>query len=370
MPERSTARLAYLDFLRGVAVLIMIESHAFHAFERLDLRQDSAYLLSQFVGGLAAPLFLFIAGIMVGFRIEKRDEEGRRAGERLLDTLRRGGYIFLIAELMLLQQWIFQWRFAAWRHLMRADILNCMALAICVSSVIALLPRQRRPGGALAFGALIAALAPVASAFDWSGAPTIVRDYLIASPGRFAFFPEAAYVPFGMAVGFAIRRAGQQHSETAMKWMALAGLGLIYAGEFGANQPYTLYAHSSFWLNSPCLIAIRTGIMTLGVPVAFLWNRFGVASAFAVQMGKTSLLVYWVHVELIYGSWLHALKRQMTDSESAIAALAVIALMYVLSVTKTRYWPGVRGAFTTKVMSREGSGPLAASNASPLTPAR
>ena len=60
-----SSRLPYLDWFRGLAVLVMIVCHVFNSFTRPDLRKSDVYLLSQYVGGLAAPLFLFIAGIMV-----------------------------------------------------------------------------------------------------------------------------------------------------------------------------------------------------------------------------------------------------------------------------------------------------------------
>src|SRR6202011_6376548 len=99
------------------------------------------------------------------------------------------------------------------------DILNAMALAVAVSCVIALAPRHKRPAMAIALGAAIAALAPVVCALDWSGVPWLVRNYLVPAAGRFPFFPEAAYVPFGIATGFVIRRAGEQDIETAMRWL-------------------------------------------------------------------------------------------------------------------------------------------------------
>ena len=54
--------------MRGLAVIIMIQCHAFNSFTRMDLRQSGGYMLSQFVGGMAAPLFLFMAGMTSGFR--------------------------------------------------------------------------------------------------------------------------------------------------------------------------------------------------------------------------------------------------------------------------------------------------------------
>ncbi len=167
-------------------------------------------MIAQSIGGLAAPLFLFIAGIMTGFRIDKRDGQGCGPLASMLDIWTRSAYILCIAELILFQQYVSQWSFGNWRYLLRVDILNCMALAIAVSGIVALGAAPKRPGMALFLGAVIAGLAPVACGIDWNRTPTLLRDYLIPGPHRFAFFPQAAYVPFGMAAGFALRRAGER----------------------------------------------------------------------------------------------------------------------------------------------------------------
>lgn len=344
----STSRLPYLDWFRGLAVLFMIVCHAFNSFTRTDLRSSGVYLVSQYVGGLAAPLFLFIAGIMVGLRIENRDEIGLSPASRMFDVLKRAGFILLIGELMLFQQWVFQWSLAAWRYLFTADILNSMALSVAVSSVIALAPRLKRPATAMALGAAIAAAAPIISNFDWTGVSPLIRNYLVpGGTGRFPFFPNGAYVPFGLLVGFVIRRTGTEHLETVMCWFAFSGFGLIYGGEFFTNQPYSLYSKSDFWLNSPGMVVMRTGAMALLLVASFLWIRFGAGLAFVTQIGTTSLLVYWVHVELVYGSWLNIWKRNLSLGQATLATIGIIGVMYVLSIAKTRWFPELFRRSTT-----------------------
>jgi hypothetical protein len=46
-------------------------------------------------------------------------------------------------------------------------------------------------------------------------------------------------------------------------------------------------------------------------------------------------LVYWVHIELVYGRWLNPLKTNLTVVETLLAAFAVILAMLVLSLLKT-----------------------------------
>ena len=58
------ARRTYLDVLRGVAVLVMIEAHVIDAWTREADRHSRAFGKSLILGGFGAPLFLFLAGVM------------------------------------------------------------------------------------------------------------------------------------------------------------------------------------------------------------------------------------------------------------------------------------------------------------------
>ena len=68
-------RFPFLDWMRGLAVVIMIQCHTFNSFARLDLRDGGPYVLSQFIGGMAAPLFLFMAGMTSGFQMESLERK-------------------------------------------------------------------------------------------------------------------------------------------------------------------------------------------------------------------------------------------------------------------------------------------------------
>src|SRR3982750_2078853 len=58
-------RRTYLDVLRGVAVLVMIEAHVIDSWTRVADRGTTAFGWSLILGGFGAPLFLFLAGVAV-----------------------------------------------------------------------------------------------------------------------------------------------------------------------------------------------------------------------------------------------------------------------------------------------------------------
>ena len=59
------SRRGYLDLLRGLAVLIMIEAHLLDSWTRFPDRQTKEFAQAMILGGFGAPLFLFLAGVAV-----------------------------------------------------------------------------------------------------------------------------------------------------------------------------------------------------------------------------------------------------------------------------------------------------------------
>src|SRR5579862_7240041 len=90
-------RLAYLDWMRGLAAVTMLQGHVFHSFLRGDLRKNGPYLASQFVGGMPPAVFLFLLGVTFAFQMDSQERKGFSAGRRVLASLKRAGFIFAVA---------------------------------------------------------------------------------------------------------------------------------------------------------------------------------------------------------------------------------------------------------------------------------
>jgi fucose 4-O-acetylase-like acetyltransferase len=91
------------------------------------------------------------------------------------------------------------------------------------------------------------------------------------------------------------------------------------------------------------LIFIKLGVLLMLMAFAYAWNlglREGQWSVVR-QFGITSLLVYWVHVELVYGRWFWFLKENLTLAQTISAAIAVTFVMLGISLLRTN-WVAVR----------------------------
>jgi len=329
-------RLRFLDWLRGVAGIIMLQGHAFHSFLKPDLRGGAAYMLSQFFGGMPPAIFLFLTGITLAFLMYSFERKGVSPRSRITGTLRRAGYLFGIAMLLRLQLWLFSWP-SPWTNLLKVDILNCMGFGIASMSAMALFTTAQRVRICAALGLLIAGLSPLVSQMSWAGAPAIVKAYIAPDYNSFSFFPWAAYLAFGMSSGSLIRLLKHEHYDRAMQWAALLGVALILAARYFANLPFSIYPKSDFWLDSPAQVLVKLGVMLAILAAAYVWTQYGAAPGWSWvrQFGTTSLLVYWVHIELVYGRWLPWCKNNLYVGQTVLAAAVLIALMLMLATAKT-----------------------------------
>ncbi len=99
---------------------------------------------------------------------------------------------------------------------------------------------------------------------------------------------------------------------------------MIFLSRWLDAQPRQLYAVYDYWHTSPDFFLLRVGILLIVLAAAYVWCRWGFAQkGFSplIQLGHTSLLVYWVHIELVYGRV--SILRKHAQSISALVGWAV-----------------------------------------------
>lgn len=336
-PVPRTGRLPHLDWLRGVAVVIMITGHAVDAWTDPAERQRSLFSWTLVLGGGGSALFLFLAGVASTLAAETRATRSGEANAAARSVQRRGWQILLYAFLFRLQSFLLNPGSPA-VGLLRVDILNVMGPSIVGAAALwqaarATLPRVLALAGVTAGLALVT---PIVRSAAW---PALLPDplewYLRPTPGHtnFTLLPWAGFVTGGAAVGLWLHRARERGADRrAHAGLGLAGCALVATGWAGSLLP-SPYENSSFWTSSPAFFALRLGLLMVVVAAAFAWVRSaaGRGQGALYKLGLSSLFVYWVHVEMVYGPLSAPLHRRL-PLPAVYAAIAVFTLLMLLLV--------------------------------------
>jgi len=343
MHPSSTKRITFLDWLRGLAAVIMLQGHTFDAFASPEARQGPAFIFSQFFGGEAAAIFLLLTGVTYGLGMNRR--EHLPAWGRVTAALKRARYLFLLAVLFRVQNWAFSYPQSSVTDLLRVDVLNLMGAIAAIMAVLALFKGISRVRWAAAAGVAIAALSPLVSTLPQGFLPQTAADYIVPSAVMFSIFPWGGYFAFGCAIGSMIPLVDRGAWNRVMQWSALGGFGLVFAGRYFSDLPFSVYTASEFWLNSPALVACKLGVAMLLGSVAYLWTEYLSSGwSWMRQLGTTSLFVYWTHIALDYGRIFENYHLRLSAWACTAASLVMIAAMVGGSVLFRRIpWSEIPG---------------------------
>ena len=314
----------------------MIAAHVTDAWTRDADRHDDRYFATVFVNGLGAPMFLLLAGVALAMAAESR---ARRVGpvKAAASVHARGWQVFGLAFLFRLQAQLLGW--GPLINLLKVDILNVMGLALICSAWVWRLAGSRaaRVAAYALATAAFAFLTPLVRDAAWIGwLPDPVEWYLRPAPNRatFTLFPWAGFLTAGAMVGELIEAARSEAQERSVQvWLAVAALAGICAGYAASFLP-SLYANAQFWTTSPAFFLIRLGLVLSLVPLAW-W--LGLTWEPLVTLGRSSLFVYWIHVEMVYGALAIPLRQLMPWEVTVAAAVALCGVLYGLVRLKNRW---------------------------------
>ena len=130
MPTSPTHRLAYIDWMRGLACVLMFQTHCYDSWLNPEARKTTFFMWSQLGGTLPAPLFLFLAGISFALVTDKLRQKGVAPNAIAQKTIRRGAEILALGLLFRLQEYVLAWGWSPWSDLLRVDILNTIGVSM------------------------------------------------------------------------------------------------------------------------------------------------------------------------------------------------------------------------------------------------
>lgn len=374
--DAGKSRLAYIDWMRGLACLLMFQTHCYDSWLGGTARKSKFFMYSQLGGTFPAPLFLFLAGISFALVTEKLWQKNLPASQIARSTIRRGAEIFAFGLLFRLQEYVVAWGWAPKTDLLRVDILNTIGLSMMLMGTVCWivgvitwrekqnaddpsLPRPLRqepgtiPRPLLVFSAASAALLiSLLTPLLWTTwrprwLPWPLESYVdgvhnlgVPQAGLFPVFPWAGFAFAGLAAGFILQSQWARNREARVLFsLGIAGVVLIEFSRWLDAQPHQFYPVYDYWHTSPSFFLIRVGMLMVILTAGYSWCRWGAAQwGFSplIQLGQASLLVYWVHIEFVYGRVSILPKHRVGIPMASVGLVVISVAMVGLAYYRTR----------------------------------
>ncbi|MBI4887521.1 MAG: DUF1624 domain-containing protein [Acidobacteria bacterium] len=329
----SSGRVIFIDLARALAVVLMVAGHTSSALLAGRYKAGPWFDAWVFQRGLTSALFLLLAGFAFSVATTRHWSAHLHVSGAVVTRVRRFGlFIVLGYALHFPVPHVSELATASdlqWRSFMAVDVLQLIGVTLIAVQALVLVTRTRRAFMLAAFAASAALLAaaPAAWRTDWTSlAPMPLAAYVSPATGsQFPVFPWAAYVFAGAGAGQLYARWGAAHLAAFARWGMLApGVALIGAGR--------LYLEGL-----PSDVAIRAGacLLILGV-TAHVSGRLAQLPHVFGAVAQESLLIYFVHLCIVYGSiWNPGLWQVwgdgLTPAATMAAVLAVVGAMVALA---------------------------------------
>jgi hypothetical protein len=255
--------------------------------------------------------------------------------------VRRGWQVFLIAHLFRLQSFLLNPN-ASWNSLFKPDILNILGLGLMAGAIVWGRARSTtaRVWWLLLPAVLVAVvLTPWAPTWWWpSQLHPRLEGYIRIVNGNavFSLFPAVAYVLAGVFTGSLLVESPGRSEAAFHRRGLIVGLVLLAATLGSGAVPMS--ADLRQWMAPSIIVGLRIGAMLVLMAAAWwmLRNRTLSASDPMMVLGRNSLLVYWVHVELSYGNFSFPLHRTLSVGWALTGYALMTLAMYMLALWWSR----------------------------------
>jgi uncharacterized membrane protein len=350
-------RLGYIDWMRGLACVLMFQTHAYDSWLSPAARHTAFFSWSQLLGTLPAPLFIFLAGVSMALVTDRLRERGVAANAIARQTTLRGAEILGLGFLFRAQEFALGYPYSPWTDLLRVDVLNALGACMILMAVLCRLTAAesaRRARLRSIAASLVAAIAVALATpplwtthmprwLPWPLESYVNGVHVFAVPQHYLFplFPWSAFAFAGLASGFVL------FSDAAKKlggWfflaLAAAGISACLLSQAFEKTPQRWYAVYDYWHTSPNFLLMRCGILLIILAACYGWCRWGFGQrGFSplIQIGNTSLLVYWVHIEFVYGRFSILPKGRCAIAVASAGLAAIFLAMLVLSIVRTSW---------------------------------
>lgn len=349
-------RLIGLDLARGLAVVLMIQTHAYDGWVAEGARGGAAFRLTRFLGTFPLPSFLLLAGAGLALRAEVGMRRGEPAAAVRQGLVERGLEILMAGYLVSAVYFAMDGG-SPTTTILRGDVLHAIGLGLALVAGFAIRPRasdgapdRRRLAVVAALAALVFAVVSIPAnraATALRGPARFLAAPFVDVPGlsKMPLFPLGAWLALG--VGLSLFLSARRDAAKDDAFAAVAGaprstlLSLLAFTPLVALGAYAAMGATVEALGGPLdrrHPAILWNLVDLGARATFLVALAGLVStrlparllAPLVLLGRSSLVAYAFHIPFCYGRIARPIARSLGMGPSTLLFVGLVLLTYAV----------------------------------------
>jgi uncharacterized membrane protein len=331
----------------------MIEVHVFNAFIIPSLKETHWFSVLNFINGLVAPSFLFISGFAFIISTQSKHDELFKFGSLFWKKMMRIGLIFLLGyslhiPFFSLTKIIREVTPQLWLSFYNVDILQNIGAGL----LFILLSRVFIKSNKIFFYFIFISctvfifISPYIWEHDFAQyIPLPIASYFNSVYGSFfPLFPWTGFLLAGAACSILYLKAREINNENIFIIQVTAlGIILIAAGHFYLSplfpKTYTaIKPHPMFFFE-------RLGYVLIFLSICWYFvSKFGTKGTIVIELGRESLLVYYLHLQLIYSKFLNGESiDSMIGASFGVWQCAIYTILLILLMIITaKIWGGIK----------------------------
>lgn len=350
---KEKARFIFIDLLRGWALLVMIEVHIFNVMLLPPLKETTWFSALNFINGLVAPSFLFISGFAFAISTRGKSEELRKFNYAFWKKLGRITLVILAGyslhlPILSLRRFMNFYSQDVIIGFYNVDILQCIGVGLLLLVILRLIIKSEKNYNyiLIVLTLLTALLAPIVWQIDFTKYMAVpFANYFNKMYG--SFFPLFPWLGFLLAGAITCKYyldARENNNEkNFIKRIMIVGFAAAIIGHLLLSK--FLDMSFRFVTPHPIFFFQRLGYVVFLLGLCWYYAEYRqTKTSFVLDVGRESLLVYWLHLQIIYRHFWHSTSFASIfggqfNLFSSIAATIILALMMIVVA---KLWGGIK----------------------------
>ncbi len=345
---KEKVRYTFIDLLRGWAIILMIEPHVFNTFLLPELKQTGWFSIVTFINGLIAPAFLFVSGFVFEISSGSKLDDMRKFKLPFWKKLWRILSIILIGYALhlpfkSLSKIINKSTPEQLQSFFAVDVLQCIGAGLLVLFALRLIIKSDKIYHNILIGLTIAvtAISPIFWKTEFTNYlhPVFANYFNRLNGSLFPVFPWINFILVGASFSKYFLNAASNGKEkkfinatTFTGIVMLLSGHLFYSGLFPGSLT-SILPNPVFFIERLCYVLFFTALCWYYAK----WRN--TIQSFVLDASRESLLIYWLHLLVIYSSTFgKSLANSFGSRLNVTESIVVTLVLMVLMVLAAKLW--------------------------------